>query len=234
MSSNRVGISQSNYIPWLGYFELISKCDVFVFLESVQYTKNDWRNRNIIRTNEKPHWLTIPVKTGNSINLKLNEVSIADPDWSCKHLKILQNSYSRKLRKINNLDFFEEIYNQELNNLSKISEINIYVLNKILNILNIKTKIAIYNETDSLEKQDRILKICQNLNATAYVTTEKGSSYLNKHNFNYKGIDLEVINFEKSMNFLSKDFGGKILDKYSILDSMSNHKIQLVTEALVL
>jgi hypothetical protein len=234
MTNYRVGISQSNYIPWLGYFELISKCDVFVFLESVQYTKNDWRNRNIIRTNNRPHWLTIPVKTGNSMNLKLNEVTIADPDWVYKHLKILENSYKKKLDETNNLALFGEIYNEELNKLDKISEINIYILNKILNILDIKTKIVIYSDTDNLEKHERILKICQNLNATSYVSTEKGNSYLDKDSFYNADIDLEVINFEKSINYLSKDSGGKIVDRYSILDSMSNHKIHFLTEALAL
>ena len=42
----RVAISQSNYIPWKGYFDLIHDVDVFVFLDDVQFAKNDWRNRN--------------------------------------------------------------------------------------------------------------------------------------------------------------------------------------------
>ena len=56
-----IGISQSNYIPWKGYFDFIHDCDIFVFLDDVQYTKGDWRNRNLIKTNDGIKWLTIPV-----------------------------------------------------------------------------------------------------------------------------------------------------------------------------
>ncbi len=41
---------QSNYLPWRGYFDLMAHCDVFVVYDSRQYTVNDWRNRNRIKT----------------------------------------------------------------------------------------------------------------------------------------------------------------------------------------
>ena len=59
--TRRVAIIQSNYIPWRGYFDLIDDVDVFIFYDDVQYTKNDWRNRNRIKTPQGPPWLTVPV-----------------------------------------------------------------------------------------------------------------------------------------------------------------------------
>ena len=56
-----IAIVQSNYIPWKGYFDLINMVDEFILYDDVQYTKNDWRNRNIIKTNQGLKWLTIPV-----------------------------------------------------------------------------------------------------------------------------------------------------------------------------
>ena len=56
MTSKSSIITQSNYIPWKGYFDMIRRSDYFVFYDIVQYTKNDWRNRNKIQTN-KPNAL---------------------------------------------------------------------------------------------------------------------------------------------------------------------------------
>ena len=59
-------ISQSNYIPWRGYFDLIAAADVFIILDDVQYTHQDWRNRNQIKTRNGPTWITIPVRKEHS------------------------------------------------------------------------------------------------------------------------------------------------------------------------
>ena len=59
----RIAILQSNYIPWRGYFDIIGSVDEFLIYDSAQYTKNDWRNRNRIKTANGPTWLTIPVAT---------------------------------------------------------------------------------------------------------------------------------------------------------------------------
>ena len=47
----KVLITQSNYIPWIGYFDLIRSVDIFIIYDAMQYTKNDWRNRNLLRIN---------------------------------------------------------------------------------------------------------------------------------------------------------------------------------------
>ena len=44
----KIAVLQSNYIPWKGYFDIIHDVDEFIFHDDLQYTKNDWRNRNII------------------------------------------------------------------------------------------------------------------------------------------------------------------------------------------
>ena len=56
-------ISQSNYIPWKGYFQLISSADIFIFYDTVDFTKRDWRSRNQIMTPQGLQWLTIPISS---------------------------------------------------------------------------------------------------------------------------------------------------------------------------
>ena len=76
--SKTVAILQSNYIPWKGYFDLINSSDVFVLYDDMQYTKNDWRNRNKIQTPQGLKWLTIPVRQ-EKLSQRINETKISDP-----------------------------------------------------------------------------------------------------------------------------------------------------------
>ena len=56
------------------YFDLIDRADICVFYDDVQYTKNDWRNRNKIKTQHGPSWLTVPVLSKNHFYRSLIEV----------------------------------------------------------------------------------------------------------------------------------------------------------------
>ena len=58
----KVAILQSNYIPWKGYFDVISSVDEFIIYDEMQYTARDWRNRNKIKTPQGLKWLSIPIK----------------------------------------------------------------------------------------------------------------------------------------------------------------------------
>ena len=64
-------ITQSNYVPWRGWFAMAHIADVVVFLDDVQYTRRDWRNRNLIRSNSGPRWITIPVATSSRYTARI-------------------------------------------------------------------------------------------------------------------------------------------------------------------
>ncbi len=56
-----LAVLQSNSISWKGYFAIIHDADFFIFHDDLQFTKNDWRNRNKIKTSLGGSWLSIPV-----------------------------------------------------------------------------------------------------------------------------------------------------------------------------
>ena len=56
-----IAVHQPQYLPWLGYFDKIDRAGVFVLLDTVQFKKNEWQNRNWIKTAGGPQWLTVPV-----------------------------------------------------------------------------------------------------------------------------------------------------------------------------
>ena len=44
----RVTIHQPQFLPWLGYLDKIDRADLFIVLDTVQFKKNEWQNRNRI------------------------------------------------------------------------------------------------------------------------------------------------------------------------------------------
>ena len=89
----RVAIVQSNYVPWKGYFDLISYVDLFVLYDEVQYTKRDWRNRNLIKTSSGLQWLSIPVRVKGKFSQSIENTYIVDKEWPKLHWKKIRQNY---------------------------------------------------------------------------------------------------------------------------------------------
>lgn len=89
-----VAVLQSNYIPWKGYFDIIHDADEFIFYDEVQFTKNDWRNRNKIITPQGEFWLSVPVGM-NKIHRMILDVRMNNSDWQLKHYKTLEMAYHK-------------------------------------------------------------------------------------------------------------------------------------------
>lgn len=184
----KVAILQSNYIPWKGYFDIINDVDLFIFYDDVQYTKNDWRNRNLIMTPQGPQWLSIPV--GQEINRLVCDVMIPKNSWANKHLKTLQQNYSRAPYYESIRKFIDGIYlGRTWDNLS---ELNHYLIEKISRqYLGTTTEFS-----DSLEyqlhgsRQERLLGLLAQVGATSYLSGPAARSYIIEEDFSRAGIEL--------------------------------------------
>jgi hypothetical protein len=98
----KVAIVQSNYIPWKGYFDLIASVDEFIVYDDMQYTRRDWRNRNLIKTPQGLQWLTVPVKVKGKYHQTIRETEIDGTEWAQVHWKAFCQNYRRA-------PYFEEI-----------------------------------------------------------------------------------------------------------------------------
>jgi hypothetical protein len=182
----KVAIIQSNYIPWKGYFDLMARADVLVIYDEVQYTKNDWRNRNIIKTPNGPQWITIPVRQ-RSLSQRIFETEVTDPKWAVKHLRTLQMNYAKA-------PFFKEIFpvlESVYESLATpfLSEINLQLLLTVRDMLGISTEVIdsrrLHLEGDRSERLvDAVLK----LDGTEYISGPSAKAYLDMGLFNSKGI----------------------------------------------
>ncbi len=186
-----VVILQSNYIPWKGYFDLINSADEFIFLDDVQYTVRDWRNRNRIKTVTGLKWLTIPI--GNKRDRNINEVYFSDERWKQKHLQQLKLAYMQAPYFRDTKDLIEDVYNNPTNSLS---EFNQYSIKKIAAWLGIKTvfkdSITFYAKKKST---DRLIDILIKTGATHYLSGPAGKEYIDSNLFEKAGIELEYFDY---------------------------------------
>jgi hypothetical protein len=208
-----VSILQSNYIPWKGYFDIIAKSDFFVIYDEVQFTKNDWRNRNLIKTQKGIEWLSIPIRHEN-LNQKVFETKISLNNWSKKHKSTFQTNYGKAPYFKEYKDSIFEIYDNPSSNLSKINRL---FIEKICAILAIETKIIDSRELNlEGDKIERLVDACKKLNATKYLSGPAAKNYINEGLFNENNIELEWMDYSnyKEYNQLHPPFehGVSILD----------------------
>lgn len=184
----RVAISQSNYIPWKGYFDLIHDVDIFVFYDDVQYTIRDWRNRNVIKTPNGLFWLSIPV--GSNRNRLINEVAPISREWQHEHWKTISQNYKKAQYFGLYKDFFEEVYLQR--EWLSLSQLNQFLVGYIsTEFLQIKTRFA--NSIDFSrvgEKQLAICSLLESIGASSYVSGPAAKSYIEPNTFQEIGIEL--------------------------------------------
>ena len=132
-------ISQPTYLPWLGYFYLMSQADAFVFLDDVQFVKRSWQCRNRIKGSNGEVMLTVPVKRDDK--LPINEVMINNnDDWAKRHMRAIETSYGSCKFYENYRDYFKELYNKEWNKLAELNmEIIRFIAKISLKTLNIRS-----------------------------------------------------------------------------------------------
>lgn len=213
----KVAILQSNYIPWKGYFDLISYVDEFIIYDDMQFTKNDWRNRNKIKTPQGVSWLTIPVGSDN--NRKIRDVIFANNDWRLKHCKTLEVNYKKS-------NFFEEVFSFIKpiimdENLSSLTELNVCLIRSICDYLGILTPITYCWDYGLIEgKTERLVDLCIKSNADIYVSGLAAKNYINETLFDENGIHLNWFDYPNYSEY--PQLWGDFEHAVSVLDLIFN------------
>lgn len=194
MSRKKVAILQSNYIPWKGYFDIIAAVDEFIIYDEVQYTKNDWRNRNKIKTSTGVQWITIPVYQ-HSLEQKIAETKISDSKWATKHWNTLNGSYARA-------PFFKEEYKEAFHafystiSTPYLSEVNEQLIKLICGFLNVTTVISHSSDYDLAgNPTERLVSLCQQTGAHIYVSGPAARNYLDESLFAQAKIGIEWMDY---------------------------------------
>jgi hypothetical protein len=210
----RLAIIQSNYIPWKGYFDIIGSVDEFIVYDEVQYTKNDWRNRNRIKTANGVSWITIPVYQ-KSLQQKISETMVSDRKWAIRHWQTLQTNYGRAPHFRTSKNVFEDFY---LNStLTALSEINVSLIRIICDFLGIKTVISSSTQYElSGNPTERLVSLCKQTGSTTYLSGPAAQSYMQPELFKNANIELEWMDYgnypEYPQLFPPFEHGVSILD----------------------
>jgi hypothetical protein len=190
----KIAILQSNYIPWKGYFDIIARVDEFILYDEMQLTVRDWRNRNRIKTQNGLIWLTIPVIHSN-FHQKISETKISNRLWATKHIKSLQNSYSKALYYKEFIDIIRDIYEQ-IKNEEYLSIINYKIIVEVCRILKINTKISLSKDFQLLgDRTERIINICKQVSATEYVSGPSAKNYIKMDKWGEANIKLTWMDY---------------------------------------
>jgi hypothetical protein len=218
----KIAITQSNYVPWRGYFDLINYVDEFIFFDEVQYTRRDWRNRNLIRNVEKKIWITIPVNSKGKYFSNILDMKIADQKWFKKHLDLISHNYKKSKYFNETYPFFEQIF--KMNRQDKLYLINRNIIVEICKYLKINTKFN-YSEdiAISFKEKDpslRLIEICKKQNATTYVTGPAAKSYLDENLFTRENIKIKFFDYKECKKY--QQSGENFIPKLSIIDCIFN------------
>ena len=189
-----VAVHQPQYLPWLGYFDKMRRADVFCFLDNVQYKKNDWQNRNRIKTAQGRQWLTVPVHY--RFPQKINEVTINNSvKWKKKHLQALISNYNRAPYFKQSSDIFEAVYSE---NWESLSDLNISFIKRLRTALGLDQRPTVKASDYDLREDptDRLIDICKALNADTYLSGQDGVKYMNMERFKQGDIRVVVQDFK--------------------------------------
>ena len=209
-------ILQPGYLPWLGFFDQMNWADVFVVYDDVQYTKNDWRNRNRIKGPNGPQWLTVPVHY--QMGDRIKDVAVPqDKRWVKSHLKSLQFAYSKA-------KFFDEYFRQIKDliesSYERLIDLDMALIEYLNNVLGIKTQILYSSQLNTQgHKSERLVDICLECGATQYLTGDAAKDYLNLKLFKDNGID---VNFHNYKHPVYPQLFGEFIPFLSVVDLLFN------------
>jgi WbqC-like protein family len=213
-----VAVHQPQYLPWLGYFDKIDKADIFVLLDTVQFKKNEWQNRNKIKTAQGWQWLTVPVLY--RYPQLIHEVTINDNvSWQHKHRQAMVSNYKRAPYYKMLEDFLEGIFSHSW---QSISQLNGEVVRRLATILGIDTPIYVASDLGEFpqDPDERLIAITKHFGAGTYFAGMGGRGYMNLDVYNKNGIKVMFQDFKHPVyHQLFGDFEPFM----SVIDLIFNH-----------
>jgi hypothetical protein len=183
-------ILQPSYLPWLGCFAQLHRCDVFVAYDDVQYDKHSWRNRNRIKTAQGVQWLTVPVRTHRCGQPNIREVQIDNAtDWRKKHLASLSQSYARAPHFADYIGLFARLCERPW---TYLLDLNLAFLTALADALGLKREIRLASELGVTgERVQRLIEICKCVGATHFYEGAAGRDYIDDERFRAAGLTIE-------------------------------------------
>ncbi len=214
----RVGVIQSCYAPWRGYFDFIDSVDLFVIFDDVQYPRGrSWRNRNRVKTGRGLKWMTVPVSVKGL--QAIDEVAIAPlpKPWRNVHQALITES-------LESAPHFKEAFElweagvQEPS--GRLSPLNVRLIRVICAYLEIQTPIVDARQyAISGAKTQRLIRLLKKVDATCYLSGPTARDYLDEDQFFQNSIRLEYKSYDYAPY---PQLWGEFVGGVTVLDLIAN------------
>lgn len=219
----KIASSQPTFLSYPGYFGLIDYVDKFVVMDNIQFASRSWQQRVLIKINNEPKFLTLPIIKKRLKTQLINNTKIDNSSkFLQKHLLTIKHSYSKTKFFDKYYPDIEKIYNKKYKNLIDLNLSFTYFFFKILKINKSKIiKLSDLNINQSFRKDNLIYEICSHLKADEYISTIGAEIYL-KENKKLND-DFKIQYFEYYQNKDKFLYYNKKKCHLSIIDLLFNH-----------
>ena len=214
----KIGIMQPYFLPYLGYFQLMSACDKFVIYDNIKFTKRSWIHRNRMLANGTDALFSIPLKNDSDF-LNIDNRILGD-NFEKEKSKILgqiRSTYRNAVCFAEAFPVIEGIFMYEEKNLFR------YIFHSLVTIkeyLSINTPLIISSEVTiehNLKGKYRVMALCKKLSGDIYINPAGGMELYDKEEFRENGIELL---FHKMRPVIYPQFSNTFIPSLSILDVM--------------
>lgn len=208
---------QPYIFPYIGYFQLMYAVDKFILYDDVDYINRGWINRNNILVNKQATLFTVPLVKASQ-NKAINTIEVLDdPKWKNKLLKTISLAYKKApfFTQVNNL--IAEVITPTYPSIAAMVEASIRKTIEYLQLpVDLHSTSADY-QNHHLKAAERILDICHQEEATAYINPIGGQELYQKDHFQSNGVTL---NFLKAVPLPYPQGKHEFIPYLSIIDLM--------------
>jgi len=214
-----VAIHQPQYIPWLGYFYKMDKADMFIHLDTVQFRRNEFQNRNRIKAMNGWNWLTVPVEYTDHKQLIKDVMVNNSIRWQNKHKKSIMDSYENSENYQDIITVIEWIFTSHWQSLSTL---NIDIVNCFKELMGITTEEVCASDlsVDTKQPDNRIIELIKEVGGDTYLSGPGGKNYMDLEAYKAAGIKVVFSTFNHPVY---KQLFGEFQPHMSILDLLFNH-----------
>lgn len=219
MPTRTIVILQPGYLPWLGFFDQLRRSDVFVYYDDVQYDKHGWRNRNRIKTQSGPLWLTVPVRHSGLGLPRIVDVEIdGRAPWARKHIASIRQAYAGAAFLRRYLPELEELLQRPW---QRLLDLDLAVAAAMARWLGLSRRIERSSELGiGGERSERLVAICRRFGAAKYVSGDAARDYLDIGLFEQHGIQVE---WQRFTHPVYRQLHGDFVPYLSALDLILNY-----------
>lgn len=188
-------VLQPSYLPWLGFFDQVRRCDHFVFYDDVQFDKHGWRNRNRVKSARGPVWLTVPVRASGRMGQLINEVEIADAThWARKHIQTVEQLYAGSPHRDAYLPELADVLNLKW---ERLADLDIESSKVMCGWFGLKRPMYRSSELGiDGDRNTRLLALCKHFGVDTYLSGDAARIYLDVDLFEANGVRVEWQNFQ--------------------------------------